>query len=181
MYPDEQEPWRIWEDSDWCSPEFLKETDSTHYNFSTCEEGSVYTTIFKTRSRCAHWCICRGLGASLLNKRAVIVLSSHGELHTLQLALIYVSQALDVVWAVVRHHHIVSIRNSGICLRLWLGGKESAYNVGDEGSILRLGRSPGSRRKWQPSPVFLPGKFQRQRSLTGYSPWGHQSQTQLRD
>ena len=63
----------------------------------------------------------------------------------------------------------------------WLSGKESAYNVGDEGSILRLGRSPGSRRKWQPSPVFLPGKFQRQRSLTGYSPWGHQSQTQLRD
>ena len=28
-------------------------------------------------------------------------------------------------------------------------------------------------RKWQPSPVFLPGKFHRQRSLAGYSPWGH--------
>ena len=27
-------------------------------------------------------------------------------------------------------------------------------------------------RKWQPSPVFLPGKFQGQRSLEGYSPWG---------
>ena len=28
-------------------------------------------------------------------------------------------------------------------------------------------------RKWQPSPVFLPGKFHRQRNLAGYSPWGH--------
>ena len=28
------------------------------------------------------------------------------------------------------------------------------------------------RRKWQPTLVFLPGKFHRQRSLAGYSPWG---------
>ena len=28
------------------------------------------------------------------------------------------------------------------------------------------------RRKWQPSPVFLPGESQGQRSLVGYSPWG---------
>ena len=27
-------------------------------------------------------------------------------------------------------------------------------------------------RKWQPTPVFLPGKFHGQRSLAGYSPWG---------
>ena len=26
-------------------------------------------------------------------------------------------------------------------------------------------------RKWQPTPVFLPGKFHGQRSLAGYSPW----------
>ena len=34
---------------------------------------------------------------------------------------------------------------------------------------------PGStpwRRKWQPTPVFLPGKSHGQRSLAGYSPWG---------
>ena len=29
------------------------------------------------------------------------------------------------------------------------------------------------RRKWQPTPVFLPGKVHGQRSLVGYSPWGH--------
>ena len=27
-------------------------------------------------------------------------------------------------------------------------------------------------RKWQPTPVLLPGKFHGQRSLAGYSPWG---------
>ena len=29
------------------------------------------------------------------------------------------------------------------------------------------------RRKRQPTPVFLPGKSHAQRSLVGYSPWGH--------
>ena len=29
------------------------------------------------------------------------------------------------------------------------------------------------RRTWQPTPVFLPGKSLGQRSLLGYSPWGH--------
>ena len=28
-------------------------------------------------------------------------------------------------------------------------------------------------RKWQPTPVFLPGQFHGQRSLVDYSPWGH--------
>ena len=28
------------------------------------------------------------------------------------------------------------------------------------------------RRKWQPTPVFLPGESHGQRSLMGYSPWG---------
>ena len=30
------------------------------------------------------------------------------------------------------------------------------------------------RRKWKPTPVFLPGKFHRQRGLVGYSLWGRQ-------
>ena len=28
-------------------------------------------------------------------------------------------------------------------------------------------------RKWQPTPVFLPGKSHEQRSLVGYSSWNH--------
>ena len=27
--------------------------------------------------------------------------------------------------------------------------------------------------KWQPTLVFLPRKFHRQKSLVGYCPWGH--------
>ena len=34
-------------------------------------------------------------------------------------------------------------------------------------------RKMPQRRKWQPTPVFLPGEFQGQRSLAGYSPWAH--------
>ena len=33
-----------------------------------------------------------------------------------------------------------------------------------------IGKIPW-RRKWQPTPVFLPGKSYGQRSLAGYSPW----------
>ena len=29
------------------------------------------------------------------------------------------------------------------------------------------------RRKWQPTPVLLPGKSHGQRILESYSPWGH--------
>ena len=32
-------------------------------------------------------------------------------------------------------------------------------------------------RKWQPIPIFLPGKSHGQRRLVGCSPWGHKSQT----
>ena len=49
--------------------------------------------------------------------------------------------------------------------------KQSACNVGDLGSIPEPGRFPW-RRKWQPTPVFLPGKSYGQRSLVGYSLWG---------
>ena len=30
-----------------------------------------------------------------------------------------------------------------------------------------------SSKKWQPTPVFLLGKFHGWMSLVGYSPWGH--------
>ena len=50
--------------------------------------------------------------------------------------------------------------------------KVSACNVGDLSSIPGSGRFPW-RRKWQPTPVLLPGKFHGQRNLVGYSPWDH--------
>ena len=44
-------------------------------------------------------------------------------------------------------------------------GKGPAYDVGDPGSIPEI----SWRRKWQPTPVFLPGKSHGQKSLVGYS------------
>ena len=38
--------------------------------------------------------------------------------------------------------------------------------------VQSLGREDLWRRKWQPTPVFLPGESHGQRSLVGYSPWG---------
>ena len=44
-------------------------------------------------------------------------------------------------------------------------------DIRDEGSI-SVGKIPW-RRAWQPTPVFLPGESHGQRTLAGYSPWGH--------
>ena len=51
-------------------------------------------------------------------------------------------------------------------------GKDSACNSGDPGSVPGSGRFPW-RREWQPTPVFLPGEFNGQRCLVGYSSWSH--------
>ena len=49
----------------------------------------------------------------------------------------------------------------------------NAGGARDSGSIPGSGRSTGGRA-WQPTPVFLPGKFPGQRSLEGYRPQGRQ-------
>ena len=50
-------------------------------------------------------------------------------------------------------------------------GKESTYQCRRCGFDSWSEKIPW-RRKWQPIPVFLPGKPHGQRSLVGYSPWG---------
>ena len=55
----------------------------------------------------------------------------------------------------------------------WLSGKESTCLCR---RCRRCGFNPwvrkiSWRRKWQPTPVFLPGKSHGQKSLVGYSPW----------
>ena len=50
--------------------------------------------------------------------------------------------------------------------------KNPPASAKDVGSVPGLGRFPWNR-KWQPTLVFLPGKFHGQRSLVGYSSWGH--------
>ena len=50
-------------------------------------------------------------------------------------------------------------------------GRDSACNAVD--GVPPLGWEDPWRRGWPPTPVFFPGEFHGQRSLEGYSPWGH--------
>ena len=57
----------------------------------------------------------------------------------------------------------------------WLSGEEAAYQCGSHRRCRFdpwVGKIPW-RRKWQPTPVFLPGKSHGQRSLVSSCPWGH--------
>ena len=54
-----------------------------------------------------------------------------------------------------------------------LSGKESTCQYRRPGFDPWIRKIPW-RRKWQPTPVFLPGESHGQRSLAGYSPWGRQ-------
>ena len=72
------------------------------------------------------------------------------------------------------HSCKVWLLNNPIMLPRWHSGKESACPCR---RYWRRRFNPWVRkipwrRKWQPTPVLLPGKFHRQRSLVGYSPWG---------
>ena len=64
-------------------------------------------------------------------------------------------------------------------LSSWHGGKESACQCSRRSRRRRCGFHPCIRkvpwgRKRQPTAVFLPGTFHRQRSFVGYRPWGSQ-------
>ena len=75
-------------------------------------------------------------------------------------------------WATV-HGVSKSRTRFSMCMQGFLGGalvkNLLPMQETQEGSIPELGRFPWSR-KWQPTPVFMPGKSQR--SLVGYSLWG---------
>ena len=56
-------------------------------------------------------------------------------------------------------------------LPCWLSLKESASQCRRHGFDPWVEKIPWTR-KWQPTPGFVPGKSNGQRSLAGYSPWG---------
>ena len=66
-------------------------------------------------------------------------------------------------------HHTVLPKDLNLSLGFPGGSdrKESSCNAGD-GFKPWIGKIPW-KREWQPTPVFLPGEFGGQRSLTGYS------------
>ena len=56
-------------------------------------------------------------------------------------------------------------------LHRWNSGKELACQCRRHGFDPWAKKIP-RRRKWQPTPIFLPGTFHGQRTLAGYSSWG---------
>ena len=57
-------------------------------------------------------------------------------------------------------------------------GKESTCHYRRRGFDPGVGKIPW-RRTWQSTPVFLPGESHDQRSLAGYSPWGHKESNMM--
>ena len=64
----------------------------------------------------------------------------------------------------------------GLQASRWLSGKESACQRRKHACDPWVGKIPW-RWKWQPTPVFLPGKFHGYRSLVGYSSLGCKEST----
>ena len=80
---------------------------------------------------------------------------------------LYVSWGLK--WVSCRQHIYGScffIHSASLCLLV------GAFNPFTFKVIIDI-YVPIQRRKWQPTPVLLPGKYHGWRSLVGYSPWGH--------
>ena len=60
----------------------------------------------------------------------------------------------------------------------WLSSKKICLQCRRQGSNPWVRKMPW-KRKWQPTPVFSPGEFHGQRSLVGFSPWGHRARHNL--
>ena len=82
----------------------------------------------------------------------------------------------------LKHPHIKHTRHEDHChlwtiihkvpgLPWWLSSKKSACPYSRQRFDPWVGKSPW-RRKWQPTPLFLPRKSSGQGSLAGYSPCG---------
>ena len=96
-----------------------------------------------------HLVICNFVATCICTARNISWYESEKSTQTLQFCIHYTQ-----VWAPQVAH-----------------GKESACQCRRCRFHPWVGKIPW-RRKWQPTPVFLPGKFHGLRSLVGYSPWG---------
>ena len=92
------------------------------------------------------------------------------------LKLFMVSFAVQKVWSLIRSHLLIFVF---IFMTLGGGSKKILLQFMSK-SVLPMFSSKSFvvssltfwRRKWQPTPVFLPGESHGRRNLVGYSPWG---------
>ena len=86
---------------------------------------------------------------------------------------IFLTQGLNPVllhcrWTLNRLSHQGSLETLSHCCT----AERLVHSKARPGFNPWVGKIPW-RREWQLTPVFLPGAFHGQRSLVGYSPWGH--------
>ena len=98
-------------------------------------------------------------------------------IHTKDLFTIYVMILLTVIFFVVINRTFIF--NEVFLSHLGFPGGASSVESSCQGRRHKRGRFDlwvgriSWSRKWQPAPIFLPGKSHGQRSLAAYSPRGH--------
>ena len=70
--------------------------------------------------------------------------------------------------------HVLAIVNSAVNIGVHVSLSILVSSVCMPNSGIGGSYSSSWRRKWQPTPVLLPGKSHGRRSLVGYSLWGHE-------
>ena len=88
-----------------------------------------------------------------------------GQIHRAKLASEKPTKPLNLEW--------IDYLSTGELSYPLSGGSDSKESTCSAGDWVRsLGWEDPWRRKWQPTPIFLPGEFHGQRSLVNYNPWG---------
>ena len=125
----------------------------------------------KSRVRNGFYFIChfQSMGHTFLHR---LVEDWKVPLHLAELNVVLVSNVYQGHWKgkVQRSPHI-NISQSKRGLPWWLRWYRICLQCRRPGFDPWVRKIPW-RRKWLPTPVFLPGEFHGQRSLEGYSPWG---------
>ena len=76
------------------------------------------------------------------------------------------------MWIVTKYFNI-SVTRGALEEEEELGVSEEVFEEVTVAQVWQKIRIYRWRRKWQPTPVFLLATLLGQRSLAGYSPWGH--------
>ena len=97
---------------------------------------------------------------------------------TTRMAIVIVVQSLSHIWLFCNSMDHTPPGSFIHGISWWLSGKESTCQCRRYRFNFWVRKLPW-RRKWQPSPVFLPGKSHGQRSLVAIVHWVSKSQTPL--